>query len=67
MFFRQDETHNKLIHFKKKCILISAGNTSELRDKGEAVLTSVRTKSIDSQLDFIEEAEHETNRDYEDL
>ena len=66
VFFRQDETH-KLIHFKKKCIYISAGNTSELRDKGEAVLTSVRTKSIDSQLDFIEEAEHETNRDYEDL
>ena len=49
-------------------MFLSAGNTSELRDKGEAVLTSVRTKSIDSQLDdFIEEAEYETKRDYEDL
>ena len=54
--------------FLKENVLISAGNTSELRDKGEAVLTSVRTKSIDSQLDdFIEEAEHDTKRDYEDL
>ena len=48
-------------------IFVAAKLTSELRAKGEAVLTSVKTKSIDSQLDFIEEAEHESKRSYEDF
>ena len=48
-------------------IFVAAVLTSELQGKGEAVLTSVKTKSIDSQLDFIEEAEHESKRSYEDF
>ena len=48
-------------------LFISAKHTSSYQGKGEAVLTSVRTKSIDSHLDFIEEAEHESKRDYEDI
>ncbi len=38
-----------------------------MTDKGDAVLTSVKTKSIESSLDFVEEAEHDTKRSYEDL
>lgn len=45
----------------------SASHTSEMIDKADAVLTSVRTKSVDSNLDFMEEAEHDTKRSYEDL
>ena len=36
-------------------------------DKADAVLTSVKTKSVDSHLDFIEEAEYDAKRSYEDL
>lgn len=37
-------------------------------DRSDAVLTSVKTKSVDSNLDFMEEAEHDAKRSYsEDL
>merc|ERR1739848_784305 len=40
----------------------------EMLDKADAVLTSVKTKSVDSNLDFIEEeAEYDSKRSYEDL
>lgn len=40
-------------------------HTSDIADRNEAILTSVR-KSVDSHLDFMEEMP-ESKRDYEDL
>jgi len=48
-----------------KQILILDSHTSDIADRNEAILTSVR-KSVDSHLDFMEEMP-ESKRDYEDL
>ena len=39
----------------------------EMLDKADAVLTSVKTKSVDSNLDFMEEAEHGSKHSYKGL
>ena len=46
--------------------MISDSHTSDAADRSEAILTSVKTKSVDSHLDFMEEMP-ESKRDYEDL
>ena len=49
-------------------IYIYFSASCEMLDKADAVLTSVKTKSVDSNLDFIEEeAEYDSKRSYEDL
>ena len=57
--------HDKI----KQCVTIafSDSHTSDVADRSEAILTSVKTKSVDSNLDFMEEMTPESKRDYEDF
>ena len=58
------KTLDNFLHWISALILILDSHTSDIADRNEAILTSVR-KSVDSHLDFMEEME--SKRDYEDL